>query len=95
MPPAAPHPPAHHRPPHPPPPSPQWYFAPAEQTDLRGNLMRSLGHALGPQFGSICMGGAIMVVVQQLRQAARRQRNNGICGFLAACILSCMADLIE
>lgn len=73
----------------------QWYFAPAEQADFSGNVKRSLKHALGAQFGTICFGGAVMVVVHQLRQAARRQRNNGLLGCIAACLISCLAEIIE
>jgi len=58
--------------------------------------MRSLKHAAGPQFGSICFGGLIMVVVNEIRRLARNQRQQGsFLGCIAACLLSCLAELLE
>jgi hypothetical protein len=39
------------------------YFAPATQKP-RGALRRSLGHALGPNFGSLCLAAWLLNLLQ-------------------------------
>lgn len=48
----------------------QWYFAPPN-TSTKGTLMRSLGHALGPSFGTIIFGGLVLWFLAIMRFIAR------------------------
>ena len=38
-------------------------------TSTKGNTMRSVKHAMGPSFGSLCFGSAILTLVQLIRNA--------------------------
>lgn len=82
----------------------QWYFQPAGANSNRGTTLRSLKHALGPSFGSLALGSAILTAVQIARQAmeqARQNARNGEGGLLAiaisiaGCVLECFYTLIE
>jgi hypothetical protein len=44
----------------------QWYFAPAGAA-VQGAVMRSVRHALGPSFGSLCLSSIILVVISYIR----------------------------
>jgi len=80
----------------------QWYFAPVEGSGAGGGASRpgsrtltSVRHALGPSFGSLCLGSLILAVVSQLRSAlqrAREQRDRAGEGSLLLDILSACAD---
>lgn len=56
----------------------QWYFAPPGLTSTRGTTLRSLKHALGPQFGSCCLGSLVLTVAEIMRSALEnaQQRND-------------------
>lgn len=57
-----------HVPTHPCPP--RRYFAPAGALSAtRGTTMRSLKHALGPSFGSLCVSSLVLTISQIMRQA--------------------------
>lgn len=95
----------------------QWYFAPQTSAPAPpgllgrwsfasgsgGRVMTSLRHAMGPSFGSLCFGSAVLTLVQYLRQAAKQKLQgdgNGSGGFnfvacMLACILDCIASFIE
>lgn len=60
-----------HAGPHPPLPT-QWYFAPPGLTSTRGTTLRSLKHALGPQFGSCCLGSLVLTVAEIMRSALEK-----------------------
>lgn len=50
----------------------QWYFAPPHAPSTRGTTLRSLKHAMGPQMGTLCLGGAVLTATQLIRNAAHR-----------------------
>lgn len=66
-------------PPHPTPPAlqvftisgaiAQWYYTPVGAAPVAGRsrTLLSLGHALGPSFGSLCLGGLLLALIAQLR----------------------------
>ena len=75
----------------------QWYYAPVGTAASANNgaLKRSVGHAFGPQFGSLAYGGLVLAWAQILRDMAdRMQRERNIFSVLLGCILACLADLI-
>lgn len=71
----------------------QWYFAPVGQINFRGTTLRSVRHALGPNFGSLCFGSLVLTAVQYLRSALEQLRQAGEQNFLAYCASVCL-DLI-
>ncbi|CAL8471654.1 g11196 [Coccomyxa elongata] len=83
----------------------QWYFAPAGAEDaLRGSTLRTVRFALGPQFGTLSLGAAVLTVIQIMRQALqqaqerRRQEGESLANVvwsLLACCLQCIWGLIE
>ena len=38
-------------------------------SSTKGNALRSVKHAMGPSFGSLCFGSAILTLVQLIRNA--------------------------
>ena len=50
----------------------QWYFAPPGLASTKGSTMLSIRHAFANHFGSLCLGSAILTVVQMARQAAEQ-----------------------
>jgi len=48
----------------------QWYFgSPQPDAPQKGSrALRSLGHALGPSLGSLCLGSAVLTLMNLLRQ---------------------------
>ena len=50
----------------------QWYFAPPGLASTKGSTMLSIKHAFANHFGSLCLGSAILTVVQMARQAAEQ-----------------------
>lgn len=80
----------------------QWYFAPPHMPGTRGTTLRSLKHAVGPQLGTLCFGGAILSITHMIRNAAKRegrdnQRNSAgaILKLVVWCLASCLAGIIE
>jgi hypothetical protein len=57
------------------------YFAPAAQKP-RGALMRSLRHALGPNFGSLCLAAWLLNLLQVGRDAGQAVRAGVVCSSL-------------
>lgn len=46
------------------------YFAPAGALSAtRGTTLRSLKHAMGPSFGSLCLSSLVLTISQIMRQA--------------------------
>lgn len=70
----------------------QWYFSPPSLAAPRGNTLRSLKHALGPSFGSLCLSSLVLTVSQLMREALEQaqQDNNG--NVVMMC-LNCLAQL--
>ncbi|KAK9918484.1 hypothetical protein WJX75_004393 [Coccomyxa subellipsoidea] len=83
----------------------QWYFAPAGAEDaLKGSTLRTVRFALGPQFGTLALGAAVLTAIQLMRQALqraqerRRQEGESVATLvwsLLACCLQCIWGLIE
>jgi len=76
----------------------QWYFAPAGTTNFKGTTTRSLQHALGPSFGTICYGSFVITVVEILKRSAekmRRENRGNILVCLCVACLDCIYALIE
>eukprot|EP00891_Asterochloris_glomerata_P002800 jgi/Astpho2/2800/e_gw1.00050.66.1_t len=77
----------------------QWYFAPPGLASTKGSTMLSIRHAFANHFGSLCLGSAILTVVQMARQAAEqsRQQQGGqnILMYCVYCCLECVYSLIE
>ncbi|KAK9846092.1 hypothetical protein WJX84_002167 [Apatococcus fuscideae] len=75
----------------------QWYFSPAG-TSTQGTTKRALGHALGPSFGSLSIGSAILTIVQLLRnaieQAQEKQREEGGGTSIVTMIFACLAEVL-
>ncbi|KAI8468538.1 MAG: plasma-membrane choline transporter-domain-containing protein [Monoraphidium minutum] len=71
----------------------QWYYAPAGCAPT-GALRATLRHALGPQRGTVCFAGAVMALIQALRQAAdsgtRTSDGRQGAGAAAAALLCCV-----
>ena len=42
---------------------------PMQGSSTQGNTLRSVKHAMGPSFGSLCFGSAILTLVQLIRNA--------------------------
>lgn len=79
----------------------QWYFAPLGTTAFRGTVLRSFKHGINAQFGTICLGGLIMTIVEIIRNmvenARRDNRNNGLMAFVTCCVSmvwSCISEII-
>ena len=91
------HPPHDARLPRPPPavPPPQWYFAPASLSGPpRGTTLRSLKHALGPSFGSLCLSSLVLTVSQMMREALEQAQDEGARqGSALMVVLACCAQL--
>lgn len=71
----------------------QWYFAPVGGARLEGATMRSLKFALGPNFGSLCLGSWVLTVIQYVRAALeniRQQAAENGGGLLVACLAGCL-----
>ena len=76
----------------------QWYFAPAGTTDFKGTTSRSLRHAYGPSFGTICYGSFVITVIELLKRSAekmRRENRGNILVCLCVVCLDCVYALIE
>jgi len=80
-----------------------WYFAPAASSSVgaaapgaaeAAAVKRSIRHALGPQFGTIVFGGAVLTLVDLLRSAMRSAAANQRSAVAAvACgIMNCVAQ---
>ncbi|GAB4819018.1 hypothetical protein N2152v2_006064 [Parachlorella kessleri] len=79
----------------------QWYFAAPGSSDAttKGSTTRSLGHALGPSFGSLCLSSLVLTITETLRQATENaQQDNPEAGLLQVCFYVCaqmLYSLIE
>ncbi|WIA40658.1 hypothetical protein OEZ86_004364 [Tetradesmus obliquus] len=71
----------------------QWYFAPATQKP-RGALRRSLGHALGPNFGSLCLAAWLLNLLQMLKSMAENARAENRDNFFVQLLVSCFEFLL-
>lgn len=73
----------------------QWYFAPAGALSAtRGTTMRSLKHAMGPSFGSLCLSSLVLTISQIMRQALEQaQENNRDMNLVQMCLV-CLAQLM-
>ena len=75
----------------------QWYFS-APGTDLKGNVMRSFRHATGPSLGSVSFAGAIItlldIIRQQKNRAANRAMSQGGCMAVFACMFSGLVEIV-
>lgn len=78
----------------------QWYFSPANSRARKGTTMRSVKYALGPQFGTLAFGAAVLTLVDLARSATDQARQSTQEGgnlllSLVACVLECIYSLIE
>jgi hypothetical protein len=76
----------------------QWYFAPAGTTDFKGTTSRSLKHAFGPSFGTICYGSFVITMIELLKRSAekmRRENRGNILVCLCTVCLDCVYAIIE
>lgn len=77
----------------------QWYYLPMGLKLAPGTIMRSVRHGLGPQFGTLALGGLILALVSLLRSLAsqaRRQvaRGRNIVAAVVCCLLSYLAEFL-
>lgn len=68
----------------------QWYFAPAGAGAPKGATLRSARHALGPSFGSLCLGSWLLTLISYARAALDRVRQDNESGFCALMLTSCL-----
>ena len=68
----------------------QWYFAPRGSTQFKGFTWTSTKHALGPSFGTVSFGSAIMTAVEMMRQAMDRAREENEQNLLLCMVQSCL-----
>ncbi|MEW5297361.1 MAG: hypothetical protein WDW36_000574 [Sanguina aurantia] len=81
----------------------QWYHLTARSSAggaCSGNarVMTSLGHAVGPSLGSLCLSSAVLYITSVFRsmvQSAQRRRRGEAVPSIAACLLSCLAAIVE
>ncbi|MEW5314722.1 MAG: hypothetical protein WDW38_006194 [Sanguina aurantia] len=81
----------------------QWYHLTASSSSGRvysgrARVMTSLGHAVGPSLGSLCLSSAILYITSVFRsmvQSARRRRRGEVVPSIAACLLSCLVAIVE
>lgn len=77
----------------------QWYFAPYSDMQVtKGSLVRSFRQALGPQFGSLCLGSLVLTVVQVIQQLAEQVRNGNSGNFISYLIssfASCIMEIVK
>ncbi|KAK9832158.1 hypothetical protein WJX74_000937 [Apatococcus lobatus] len=74
----------------------QWYFSPAG-TSTQGSTKRAWGHALGPSFGSLSIGSAILTLVALVRnmieQARQKAAEEGQAAGIVTSLLACFAEV--
>lgn len=58
-------------------------------------MLRSLRHALGPQFGTLCLAAWLLTLIQYVRAALQRMREQNSDSFLVACFTMCMDFLYQ
>lgn len=77
----------------------QWYFAPyGDVLATKGSLVCSFQQAVGPQFGSLCLGSLILTVVQVVQQFAEQVRNGNSGNFfsyLLSSVASCVMEIVK
>jgi hypothetical protein len=71
----------------------QWYFAPAMQKP-RGTLLKSFRHALGPQFGSLCLASWLLNLLNMLKSMAENARTENRNNIFVQLLVSCFEFLI-
>lgn len=76
----------------------QWYFAAEGDVYIPAKTRRSLGHALGPSFGSICLSSIIITIGELLRKAAekmKRENEDSWFWWLVNCCAQAIISLLE
>jgi hypothetical protein len=78
----------------------QWYYSPVDSRARQGTTIRSIKYALGPQFGTLAFGSAVLTLADILRSAADQARDSArnegnLLMSLLACIMECVYSLIE
>jgi F0F1-type ATP synthase assembly protein I len=73
----------------------QWYFAPKGTKSFRGFTLTSTKHALGPSFGTVSFGSAIMTAVEMMRQAMERAREDNEQNIFLCLVQSCLECIWE
>lgn len=61
----------------------------------RGALRRSLGAALGPSFGSLCLASWLLNLLQMLKSMAENARNDNRDNICLQLLMSCFEFLIS
>lgn len=73
----------------------QWYFATTESSSV-GTTKRSIRHAFGPSFGTLCFSGLIVAFIRMIRSAIESTKGNrGGIGVLACLIHACLECLLS
>lgn len=67
---------------------------PSPRRGSGSRVMLSLGHALGPQLGSLCCGGAVLTLVALVRQAIEKARKESRTNLAMACAAACLSLLL-
>lgn len=77
----------------------QWYFAPVGDTQVtKGSLSRSFRQAMGPSFGSLCLGSLVLTaaqVIQQIAEEARDSNSGNFVSYIVSSLASCMMELVK
>mmetsp|Transcript_4069 Transcript_4069/g.14235 ORF Transcript_4069/g.14235 Transcript_4069/m.14235 type:complete len:537 (-) Transcript_4069:109-1719(-) len=74
-----------------------WYYAP-QGAYVRGNVMKAVGHAFGPAFGTLAYGSLVLTLIDIMRRAAenaRRQNSRNILVCLVTTCMACFAAVFE
>lgn len=66
----------------------------------KGAVLRSFRHALGPSFGSLCLGSWVLTVIQYVRAALQSmqeqaQQQGNMCASLLATCLDMLYALLQ
>lgn len=80
-----------------------WYFKASGMAAQRGGsgtvtnpVTTATKLAFTKSFGTICLTGLIMYIVELLRRMAKKQsQNNGLAGVLIACCINCLVAYLE
>ena len=78
----------------------QWYYSPLGRPPV-GHVKRTVLHALGPSFGTLCYASLVLTAVEAVRSAVQKARERAtsvggsIAGALVGCLADCLAALVQ
>ena len=75
----------------------RWYSLPLGARLPGSPLREALSAAVGPAFGSLCLGSAVLTAADAARQAAEatRRRGNGLLACIIATVVACVSELVS